>query len=216
MPEENTEVAAVTQEQLDAVQSKLDEALSSIESVSGKNSELLGKLRDVKDAKIAAADEARTKSDALNAKNGDFEALFKSSQEKQADTMAQLTKLQDGISSEKRNNAALKIASSMADGFNAELLSEQISKRIKYSEGGVKVLNEAGELTVSTVAELTTEFKNNKRFASLLRGSQASGGNAAGGKTGGDAAKIKTRDDFNGLDQQARGEFLKSGGKIEG
>lgn len=47
------------------------------------------------------------------------------------------------------------------------------------AEGQVRITDESGKLTVSSLADLQKEFETSPRYASLVRGSQAGGGGAA-------------------------------------
>jgi hypothetical protein len=108
----------------------------------------------------------------------------------------------------------MRIAAELADGSNAELLSDFISRRLKYHEDGVKVTDAQGNLTVSSLDDLKAEFKNNPKYSALLKGNQSSGGGASGGSNSGGAAKVKTRAEFEALNAVRRMEFVKSGGEI--
>ena len=71
-----------------------------------------------------------------------------------------------------------------------------------------------GNLTVSTIDELETIFKNDERFLSLRDGNQSSGGGAAGGTNGGGAAKPMPRTEWDALAPAERSKFAGSGGKV--
>ena len=175
---------------------------------------LLGETKQAKAKAKAETEEKARMADEKARKDGDFEQLFKSSSEQAAQYKEQLDGLTNTIANEKRNNEAMKIAAQLADGYNAELLGEKIAQRLKYADDGVKVLDSNGQLTVSTVDDLKTEFQNNERFASLLRGNQSSGGGASGGKSGGAAGNVISRADFQGLPPLKQMEHIKGGGKI--
>lgn len=178
----------------------------------------LHKEREARKAAEKSVNAAKAEADRIAQeaaqKNGDFEALHKSSEERYTATLAELDSLKTGIATEKRNNAAMKIATELADGPNAELLSEFISRRLKHTDEGVKVTDLNGELTVSSLDDLKKEFTNDKRYASLIKGVQSSGGGAGGGENGGGAAKTLTRQEFDALNQVDRMGFTKSGGKV--
>ena len=99
--------------------------------------------------------------------------------------------------------------------YNAEILSEQIAKRLKNTDEGLKVTDSNGQLTVSSFEDLRNEFKSNERYSSLLRGNQSSGGGASGGNSGSATAeKTKSRADFDNMIPLKQMEFIKSGGAI--
>jgi len=186
------------QQQFTAVKSKADQLLD-----------------ETKKAKARAREEAEAKEKAeleRARKNGDFEQLLKSSETERQTLANELNELRNRISSEKTRTEAMKVAAELADGSNAEILSEFVSRRLKYTDDGLKVLNESGELTVSTLDELKREFENSSKFKSLLRGSQASGGGAQGGGSG--AAKEINQADFEKMTAPQQMEFLKKGGEI--
>jgi hypothetical protein len=145
---------------------------------------------------------------------GDYEQLHKSSEERYRNTLTELESLRGNIANEKRTNAAMRLANELADGHNAELLSTFIENRLVFSDESVKVADSKGQLTVSSLGDLTSEFKNDPKFASLLKGNQSSGGGANGGNTSGGAATIKTRGEFEALNPIQRSEYARSGGTI--
>jgi len=195
-------------------QKALEDAHKSNEAMKSKMDELLTEAKRAKDAKRAAEESARLEAEEKARANGDFEQLLKSTQEKLSEREKAYNDLTQKIAGEKVSNQALKIASELADGYNAELLSEQIAKRLKYTDDGVKVLNGNGELTISTLDELKTEFSNNDRFAALLRGTKATGGGANGGKGGASVANTVKRSDFDNMSQADRSKFFRDGGKV--
>ena len=175
---------------------------------------LLGETKQAKAKAKAEAEEKALMADEKARKDGDFEQLFKSSSDQVKLYKDQLDNLTSSIATEKRNSEAMKIATQLADGYNAELLSEKIAQRLKYTDEGVKILDSNGQLTVSTVEDLKNEFQSNERFASLLKGNQSSGGGAPGGKSGSAASKVIQRADFEGMTPLKQMEFIQSGGKL--
>lgn len=205
--EEASATQSYTQEQYDAVVAEKD-------SMKAKMDELLGETKQAK-AKAKAESEAKAKlAEEQAKKNGDFEQLYDSMTEQANDYKSQLEELKNQIANKERDNLALKIAGELADGYNAELLSEHISRRLRYTEDGVKITDSNGQLTVSTVDDLKAEFKQNERYASLLKGNQASGGGVVGGKSSGATEKVLSRSEFSALPPLKQMEHIKSGGKI--
>lgn len=202
----------VTIEQL---QTQLADAQSQNVSMKSKMDELLGETKQAKAKQKASDDAAALALQEKAKKDGDFEQLFKSSQTQSEGLKTELDSLRTGIANEKRDSAAMKIAVELADGDNAGLLSTFIAPRLKHTDDGVKVLDSNGQLTVSTVEDLKTEFKANARFLSLLKGNQASGGGAPGGKQGSGAPnKVLTRAEFALLVPEKQMEFARSKGKV--
>lgn len=188
---------------------------SQFEAVRGKSNELLD---EAKKAKTQAREASQAKEQAKiekAKKDGDFQQLLKSSENERAQLKASLEELTDRISSEKVRSSAMTIASELADGPNAELLSEFISKRIKYVDNDVKVLDEKGNLTVSSLTDLKAEFINSEKYKSLLRGTKSSGGGAPGSTVSGanTGTEIK-RSEFDTMRLQDRDSFMSKGGRV--
>ncbi len=199
---------------LEDLQSQITEMSKSNDSLKAKNEELLGETKKAKTAKRESEAAAQLAADAKAQADGDHEQLYKSSQSKLTATLDELEGLRGSIATEKRNTEALKMATKLADGDNADLLSGFIAQRLKFTDEGLKVTDSSGALTVSTLADLEAEFKNNTRYSALLKGNQSSGGGANGGNNSGGAAKVKTRADFLALTPTAQMEFTKSGGTV--
>ena len=213
MPEENAqlvdepEVITYTAEQYNSL-------VSDNAKMKGHMETLLGETKTAKALAKQQAEDATNLANDKAKKDGDFEQLYNSSTEQSNGYKAELETLRGSISTSNTNREAMSIAMQLADGFNAELLSEKIAQRLKYTDEGVKVLDANGQLTVSTVEDLKNEFSNNERFASLLKGNQSSGGGAPGGKNSGAAGKLLTRAAFESMNPTKRMEFIKSDGKI--
>lgn len=195
-------------------QADFDNLQSQIDAMQSKNNELLGEVKQHKAKSRQAAEDARVAAEEKARKDGDFEQLFKSSEEQRTALTTELEQLRSGIATDKQQAAAMKLATQLADGDNADLLAQFIAPRLKYTEEGVKVLDSNGQLTVSTVDDLKSEFQNSARYAALLRGNQASGGGASGGKSGGAAEKTISRSEFDGLTPIKQMEFSKAGGVV--
>lgn len=200
--------------QLEAERNKNNDLAGQLDALRNKTDELLGETKKAKEKARAEAEAAKQAEIEKAKKSGDFEQLLKSSEEQRSELEKKFHELQSKVSQEKVNNTALKIASELADGSNAELLSEFISRRLKYTDDGVKVLDEQGNLTVSDVNALKQEFANSGKFKSLLRGNQASGGSAAGSGNGVSADKTMSRADFEKLDSHKQMSFIKDGGRL--
>lgn len=172
-----------------------------LKKVLDKNEELLGETKTAKKAKTEAEAAATEKAQQALKEAGDFKSLYESSEKARVELEESFTGLKGNIAAEKIKGEAMKIATGLADGPNAELLSDYISKRLKHTDEGLKVTDASGNLTISTVEELTREFQSDTRFSALLRGNQSSGGGANGGdKKGGGAANGDnpwSKDNFN-------------------
>jgi len=169
--------------------------VNGIEDVSGLKSALeherTNRKKAIEDA--ATAETARLKSieDAAKA-SGDTKQLLKSSEDARALMQTELDGVKKGIATSDLKTASFEISSMIAEGKNIPLLSKFVLERLQHSEGKVKVLNKEGELTVSSFGDLANEFKNDKDFASLIKGNQSNGGGALGGDNNdGGAADVK-------------------------
>jgi len=208
---EEAEVAEVQQE---APSVDLSQLMAENNAMKAKMEELLTEAKRAKQAKREIEAETQAERERIAREKGDYEQLHKSAQEKYETTLSELDSLRQGIANEKRNNTAMKLAADLADGANAELLSEFIGRRLKFHEDGVKVTDVNGNLTVSSFDDLKSEFKNDARYSALLKGNQSSGGGASGGSNSGGATKVRSRAEFEALNPAKRMEIVKYGGTI--
>lgn len=157
-------------------------------------------LKDSRDSLLSekkAADQAtqeavrlaeQAKLDA-SVKSGDVDALTKSYTAKLEESDARFNALLKTNESNAINAEVTRMAAELG-GDNAALLAPHIAQRLRYEDGQVKVTDTQGGLTISTLSDLTTEFRNNPMFASAIVGSKASGGGANAGSHGGGAANV--------------------------
>lgn len=152
------------------------------EDVSGLKAQLdrlLNEKKTEQEKRRQAEEQARREAEEKAKAEGDYKQLFESSQAKTSEWEQRYTQLQQSIEQRDINLAATRIATAIADGANAEILTEFIARRLKVSDGQVRVTDEAGNLSVGSLADLQREFETAPRYASLVRGSQAGGGGAA-------------------------------------
>ena len=199
---------------IDEQKASMATMLEENKGMSTKLTELLDETKAAKKARKEADDAATKAKDDAAHKAGDFESLLNSSKEEHEATKTELQKLRDGIGTEKVTTEATKLAATLAEGENVSLLSSFIERRLRYDEGAVKVTDPDGKLTVSTLDDLSTQFSNDKRYASLLKGNQSSGGGAGGGGGGSATRKTMTRAEFDSSSPSTRMEFSKSGGQV--
>jgi len=210
---EEVDVSAL-QEQLTTLQATNQELADQFDAIKNKNDELLTETKSAKEAKRKAEADAIAEKDRMAKESGDFESLYKSSSEKLQMTETTLSQLQGRIETEQKGNAAMKIAADLAEGSNIDLLSTFINTRLSFQEGALKVTDGSGNLTISSLDDLKAEFKNDPKFASLLKGNQSSGGGATGGNNSGSAAKTKSRAEFTALNPADQMKHIKSGGTV--
>ena len=186
-------------EDVSGLKRKIDELLSEKKSVQAKMQE--AELR------------AKTENEERLKKANDYEQLYKSSELERENASKELAELKSHLQKQRINGEATKIASSLTkDTARAKLLSEQIQARLSMVDNDVRVLDSNGNLTVSTVEELTNAIKSEYPF--LVDGSQAAGGGANGSSSGAGDSKQVSRTDFENMNPNRRMEFMKSGGKI--
>lgn len=159
---------------------------------------LLTEKKEEKRKRDAAEAEQRRLQEESQRANGEYEQLYTSSQQALEQERTRLAELTASIERRDLTSAASKVASSIADGENAEILAEFVQRRLKIVDGQVKVTDAAGNLTIATLEDLAKEFQQAPRYAALVRGTQANGGGAAGGKGGG---ATKTWDQMTGMER---------------
>tara|TARA_R110000787_G_scaffold96186_3_gene199379 strand:+ start:4397 stop:5041 length:645 start_codon:yes stop_codon:yes gene_type:complete len=208
--ETNTE----TDKQETQVSAEVEQLMADNAAMKAKMDELLTEAKKAKQAKRDIESETQSERERIAKEKGDYEQLHKSSQERYESTVAELESLRGTIAQEKKGNVAMKLAAEIADGANAELLSEFIGRRLKFHDDGVKVTDNSGNLTVSSLSDLKTEFQNDAKYSALLKGNQSSGGGASGGSNSSGATKVRNRAEFEALNPAKRMEFIKSGGTI--
>ncbi len=157
---------------------------SEVERLKQHNEKLIGEKRQRDEvAKQAQLEREEIEREAAK-KNGDFEALEKSYQEKlqaEIDRNNQLVKQRDTSTVEQTSQS---LASRLADTpHNQRLLQRFIKDRLSVVDGQVKVVDEQGQLSAHTIDDLANEFRNSGMYDSLLTGtlSSGTGGNGQGG-----------------------------------
>lgn len=192
-------VEGVPKEDVSGLKRKIDELLTEKKTVQQKASE----AEEL--AKAETAEKLR--------KANDFEQLYNSSESERQKASEELATLKANLQKQQVASQAGQVASSLTkDTARAKLLTEQISSRLSLVDGEIRVLDGNGNLTVSTVQELTQSIKAEYPF--LVDGSQAAGGGATGGNSGAGDTKQVSRSEFDAMDAIKRMKFVKSGGKI--
>ncbi|RMP49311.1 putative prophage PSSB64-02, Orf26 [Pseudomonas syringae pv. atrofaciens] len=169
-----------------------------LEGLKRQNQTLLDEAKAAKQRARDAEQAQQLREQEAAKARGDFEQLFTSSEQALAAERAKLAELTSTIERRDLSSAASKVATVIADGENAEILAEFIQRRLKVVEGQVKVTDAQGSLTIATLEDLAKEFEQTPRYASLVRGTQANGGGATGGKGGG---ATKTWDQMTGMER---------------
>jgi predicted nucleic acid-binding Zn-ribbon protein len=140
--------------------------------------------------------------------------LFESAQQDSAQLKQRLEEMMTKDKRQKIGTEAARIAAGLTkDSRKVTLLEEKLSQRLALVDDHVRVVDESGQLTVSTIEELTSRIKADYPF--LIDGSQATGGGAArssGGAGSGD--KIITRADYDSMRPIERSKYMQAGGKV--
>lgn len=151
--------------------------------------------------------EVENNNDDKSRKKGDIAALEQSYKDKIAKLEQKhqqaLAERDAQISKLLVDNVAETMAAELSDA--PELLVDLIRKRLKAENGETRVLDANGELSATTIDELREEFRANKKYAAIIRGSQANGGGSGGGGKGGGATKS-----FKELSEKERVELAKT------
>ena len=192
------------------VQALVDQEVTGLKS---KNDQLLAekkaKQREAEEAQLMAKQQAEEKAKAEN----DYKQLFEA-QKSEADILRdQMAKMQQDAIQARINAESGRIAGGLTkDTAKAALLQQQIGQRLSIVDDEIRV-TDSGQLTVSTLDDLTSSIK--ERFPFLVDGSQAAGGGAARseGRAQERSAEM-SRTDFEAMGHQQRAEFFASGGQL--
>jgi cytochrome c553 len=179
-----------------------EKTLQDLDTVVAKKDQLYKETKAAKAAREEAAAEAQRVMEETAKKNGEFEKLWKSASQEKEELMQQLKAIKNGNRQEKLNLASMRIATELADGDNADLLSEFIKKNLE------NIAQDDGSLSDDILQAVASEFKNNAKFKSLLRGSKASGGGAPGNMKGASEKISLTRAEFDKMNPIKQSEFI--------
>lgn len=193
--EETTMTVESLQETLKAKEDALNDLTKQFEAIKNKNEELLSETKRAKQ-KAREEQEEKEKAKLEKAKReGDFESLLKASEASRAELQKQLHDIQNNIKTEKIKTMSMKIATELADGDAAELLSEFVKAKL------FNVETESGEFEETTISAIKNTFENDPKFKIFLRGTKARGGDSIGSKPGATRENNKTmsRAEFDAL-----------------
>jgi len=196
--EENSVIE--TKQELD-YKALYEKAQSDIQKIAAKKDELLNETKQAKAEREAAKQAALTQSE----KNGEFEKLWQATKKEKDELVQSLQQYKQSIRNEKLQVNAMRIATELADGDNAELLSEFIVRNLD------KMADDTGALSADVIEAVKDEFKGNNKYKALLRGSKAAGGGAPGNAKAAQETSTKEMNltEYNKLTPQAKLEFSK-------
>lgn len=207
----------------DTIKAKIAEAVTShtqsqieasIGGLKAKNDELLAEKKRVQKERDEASERARLEAEEKAKASNDYKQLFEAQKNEAEQLKAKMEELNANIKRGQIKTTAAKLAAGLTkDTARASLLEQQITSRLTLTDDGIKVLDDSGQLTVSTLDDLTATIKTAYPF--LVDGSQANGSGATrsqGGAEGG--RKQVSRADFDNMAQSDRAKFVKDGGKV--
>ena len=167
------------------------------DKILGEKAELKTRLDSIEQARLEAEAERQrieeqARIDALK-KNGDIESLEKSWKERldarEAELLQQIQEKNEALYKETVEVKALNIAGAIKESARP-LAMGYIKSRLRLGDDGiVRVVDEQGNLTASTIDEFKESLKTNPMFQDIVIVNTNSGGGAAGSGFGGGAAK---------------------------
>ena len=178
-PVTDTTEQTITPEQYQALQDEVEKLRKHSETLLAEKKAEQQKQREAQAEKDALAQEQARK-------KGDFDTLEKQYQDKIAKLEAEIVERDKQLDSDLVKSEALKLASSLSDNeHNQAILQMLIEKRLAAENGQVKVVDDLGNATISTIADLKNEISTSGKFDSLITGTKASGVGATGQGTQG-------------------------------
>lgn len=178
-PVTDTTEQTITPEQYQALQDEVEKLRKHSETLLAEKKAEQQKQREAQAEKDALAQEQARK-------KGDFDTLEKQYQDKIAKLEAEIVERDKQRDSDLVKSEALKLASSLSDNeHNQAILQMLIEKRLAAENGQVKVVDDLGNATISTIADLKNEISTSGKFDSLITGTKASGVGATGQGTQG-------------------------------
>lgn len=178
-PVTDTTEQTITPEQYQALQDEVEKLRKHSETLLAEKKAEQQKQREAQAEKDALAQEQARK-------KGDFDTLEKQYQDKIAKFEAEIVERDKQRDSDLVKSEALKLASSLSDNeHNQAILQMLIEKRLTAENGQVKVVDDLGNATISTIADLKNEISTSGKFDSLITGTKASGVGATGQGTQG-------------------------------
>lgn len=178
-PVTDTTEQTITPEQYQALQDEVEKLRKHSETLlAEKKAETEKRKAEQAEKDALAQEQAR--------KKGDFDTLEKRYQDKIAKLEAEIVERDKQRDSDLVKSEALKLASSLSDNeHNQAILQMLIEKRLTAENGQVKVVDDLGNATISTIADLKNEISTSGKFDSLITGTKASGVGATGQGTQG-------------------------------
>ncbi len=174
MTESNEQVTPVVEQDTTDYKVLYEKAQKDIEKIVAKKDELLKETQQAKIDRDRIDLSARKAAEEKAQKDGEFEKLWQTAKKETDELNKRLQDITTSNRKEKIQISAMRVATELADGDNADLLSEFVQRNLD------KMADEAGGLSPDVLEAVRNEFKNNSKYKSLLRGSKAAGGSASG------------------------------------
>lgn len=168
------------------------DGLPQAEDVTGlknKVEELLREKKAEADARREEAEKRRQAEEDAAKEKGDFEALSKSYLAKIETLESKISEIRQETERKEIQRQAMVIASEISSGHNQEILSTFIESRLRMEGDELKVTDEKGNLTISTIDQLKEEFRTSPKFGALVDGPKGSGSGASENNGTGGAGK---------------------------
>src|SRR6056300_1280116 len=207
---------AVKQQLAEKFKETLDKSLEEkvaeeVQGLKAKNDELLAEKKAAQRAKDELDAKARAEKERYAQENGQYQELYES-QKQEANALRQkIEEMNQQVVRQKISSEATKIAGSLTkDVSKAKLLEEKLSQRLTLMDGELRVTDNSGQLTVSTLEDLVSNVRNDYPF--LVDGIQASGGGATRSQGGADVGNREiSRSAFENMKHAERAKFFQEG-----
>lgn len=184
------------------LQSALDRQKDENRSLKDKMTTFESELAAIKAERDAAAADKNRKTKDYDALEADYNRKLEAAK---TDANGREEKYKATIQKMLVDNKALEIATD-AFGENAEIMLPHIKARLQANFDGdepvTRVLDSKGQASASSLDELKKEFVDNPRFAPIVVGTRASGGNANGSTSANGKAGDKKPSEMSSEDRK--------------
>lgn len=172
------------------------EGMPDVSAIQSQLDELKGALADAEKKKKDAEDKAELEKQSKLKKSGDVTALEESYNAKIAKMEAEHKELVSGLKKKLSDNIVGGAVSSLASklcGEDAMLIEPFIKNRVSLDDdtGSLRILDEKGNPSASTIEDLEKEIRANDKFAKIINAGSSSG-------TGGNIQPEKSNDSSGG------------------
>ncbi len=189
---------------LESLMAENEKLKTDLKVVAEHKEKLYKETKEAKQARDKASADAKRIEEEKAKKDGEFERLYQTKAQELQEKDQAFENFKKSVRQDKLQVTAMRIANDLADGDNAELLSDFIARKL---DG---LSDETGALNADVISDIKKEFASNQKYKSLLRASKANGGDARGNASGmaeGQNREI-SRADFDKLDPIGRSKFL--------